>query len=65
MFVRSLGGGNRLVRHVDNSELPDGWTLSGYGSVSSTAWLALAAESSEEYGWVFSTCSPPIDHRAS
>ena len=51
--TESPDGTTRLVRHVGNSELPEGWTLGGYGSVSSTGWLALGAQSSDEFGWVF------------
>ncbi len=51
--VESPDGDSRLVRHVNNSELPDGWTLSSSGSVSSTGWLALSAQSTGEFGWVF------------
>jgi hypothetical protein len=51
--VESPDGDSRLVRHVNNSELPDGWTLSSYGTVSSTGWLALSAQSTGAFGWVF------------
>lgn len=53
VVVRSSDGTARLVRYVDNGELPDGWTLGVGGSVSSTGWLALWAQSSDKYGWVF------------
>jgi hypothetical protein len=63
VFAGSADGDERLVRHVDNSELPEGWTLSGFGKVSATGWLALSAASGREWGWVFvdllSTTRPP------
>jgi hypothetical protein len=53
VVVEAPDGAARLVRHVENSELPDGWTLGAAGSVSSTGWLALGAQSPDEFGWVF------------
>ena len=64
VFTESVDGDTRMVRHIDNSELPDGWTLTGYGEVSSTAWLALDARWSNQYGWAFvdllATDRPPL-----
>jgi hypothetical protein len=53
VFVESSDGDARLVRHVGNRELPDGWAFGSGGLVSSTGWLALGAQSADESGWVF------------
>jgi hypothetical protein len=52
VFTQPTDADERLVRQIDNSELPDGWTLGGFGKVSSTGWLALTA-SGAGGGWVF------------
>ena len=53
MGVESPDGDARLVRHVNNSELPEGGRSTHTGRFRRPGGLLWAAQSPDEFGWVF------------
>ena len=64
VVVQSSDGDARLVRHVDNSELPDGWTLSAGGSCRQPGGSPCGRSRRTSSVGCSSICCLPIGRRA-